>query len=182
MELLAEIKDGDVRHKVDVKNREASRVVLFDQNALIPLLFVSKCGYHKLPGGGIKKGESRKKALIREVREEAGCLIEIVCDIGKIIEYRAQYNLLQVSYCYIAGVLAKGVPDFTERELKQGFQVKWMSLDESIETVAQDKPRNYEGEFVKKRDIIFLNKAKQYISEFDLALCINKVQDSDKFI
>jgi len=49
--------------------REAARAVLFDDDDNIPLLFVAKHHYHKLPGGGIDDGENKEDALIRECRE-----------------------------------------------------------------------------------------------------------------
>jgi hypothetical protein len=55
MELLKEI--SDYKASVDeskIKLREASRAVLFDENDMIPLLYVSKYTYHKLPGGGVE--------------------------------------------------------------------------------------------------------------------------------
>ena len=60
MELLKEIKDKKFpEDESTLKIREASRAILFDENDLIPLLFVSKYNYHKLPGGGIDEGEDK---------------------------------------------------------------------------------------------------------------------------
>jgi len=49
MELLKEIFDAPIENK-NYATREAARAVIFDENNLIPLLFVSKYNYHKLPG------------------------------------------------------------------------------------------------------------------------------------
>lgn len=164
MELLKEIKDKDFPgDESTLKIREASRAVLFDENALIPLLFVSKYNYHKIPGGGIDYGEDRAKALIREVKEEVGSEIEITGEVGQIIEFRSKWNLKQTSYCYSGKVISKGDPDFTEKELRQGFKLVWLSLDEAISKVENDRPRNYEGSFIQKRDIVFLKKAKRML-------------------
>lgn len=162
MEILKEIKDKEFpSDESTLRIREASRAVLFDENNLIPLLFVSKYNYHKLPGGGIDADEDRATALVREVKEEVGSKIEVTGEVGQVIEFRSKFNLKQISYCYIGKVISKGNPDFTEEELSQGFKIVWLSLDEAISKVENDKPENYEGVFIQKRDIIFLKKVQQ---------------------
>ena len=163
MELLKEIKDREIEDESNLKLREASRAVLFDEDSLIPLLFVSKYNYHKLPGGGIDEGEDIKEALVREVLEETGCKIKIDKEIGKIIEFKSKLNVKQISYCYFGKVISKGEPNFTEKELSQGFKVIWLSLDEAISKITNDKPNNYEGSFIQKRDLVFLQKANELL-------------------
>ncbi|MBI5392090.1 NUDIX domain-containing protein [Candidatus Woesearchaeota archaeon] len=161
MELLKEIKDKEwPKDESTLKIREAARAVLFDENGLIPILFVSNYNYHKLPGGGIDKGEDRSQALIREVLEEVGSEIEVDGEVGKIIEFRSQFNFKQISYCYIGKIISKGKASFTEEELSNGFKIVWLPLNEAISKVENDKPTNYEGSFIQKRDIIFLKKVE----------------------
>jgi hypothetical protein len=54
----------------------------------------------------------------------------------------------------------KGSPDFTEKEIEQGFEIVWVGLDEAIEIINKDMPDNYEGKFIKIRDLCFLEEAK----------------------
>lgn len=164
MELLGEIKDDEYpEDKSILEIRHASRAIIFDENNLIPLLFVARYNYHKLPGGGIEEGESRVDALLREIREEAGCEMEAAAEIGEVLEFRSKWNLKQTSYCYLGKVVKKGEPDFTEKELKNGFQLIWVSLDEAISLLEKDKPEDYEGGFIQKRDLILLKKAKEVV-------------------
>lgn len=164
MKLLREIKDKPFPKNKKVGFRQASRAILFDNNHLIPILFVSKESYHKLPGGGIEEGEDKMQALVREALEETGCEIEVTGEIGKIEEYRSEFNLTQISYCYLGRVTKKGKPNFEQSEIDEGFKLVWLTLDEAIETLKNDKPQNYEGGFIQKRDLTFLKMAKEIIN------------------
>jgi hypothetical protein len=61
MKLLREIKDKDFDKVSGWKLRGASRAVLFDSKGLVPLLFVSKHNYYKLPGGGMIRVKINQK-------------------------------------------------------------------------------------------------------------------------
>ena len=137
--------------------RKAARSVAFNDENKIAILNVSRYNYHKLPGGGIEDGEDIYEALRREMLEEVGANIEVTGEIGTIIEYRNKFELLQISYCYKANIVGELMStNFTDKELSGGFMLEWRTLDEAIEMLKSDKPANYEGEFIIKRDLEFL--------------------------
>lgn len=165
MKLLLTIKDSPLTKEKTPTKRSAARAVLLDKEGLIPLLFVSKLNYHKLPGGGIEQGEDKFKALAREVYEETGCEAQVCGEVGEIVEFRSEWNLLQISYCYWGKITKKGTPKFTEEERQEGFQLLWVGLPEAISLIKNDNPDDYEGKFIVERDLKFLEAAKKLIKK-----------------
>jgi 8-oxo-dGTP diphosphatase len=150
---------------VDTSNfrkREAARAVVTDSAGKVALLHVGLYSYHKLPGGGIDEGEDIPTALERELLEEIGCKAEVTGEVGEIIEYRNQFELEQTSYCFTATQVGeKGKPDFTDKELREQFSIVWAdNIDNAITLLEQDEPTNYEGKFIKVRDLALLRAAK----------------------
>ena len=170
MELLNEIYNKDITGEetatsIPYNLRKASRSIVSNENNQIALLYVSKHKYHKLPGGGVENSENIKEALKREVMEEVGVNVLIRDEIGTIIEYRDEFKQLQISYCFFSKVIGEiNTPSFTESELSNGFQLKWVTLDEAIVLLSNDTPDDYVGKFNKKRDLTFLNTAKKIIT------------------
>jgi 8-oxo-dGTP pyrophosphatase MutT (NUDIX family) len=143
------------------RKRRASRGVVFDENDLVAVLHVSNYNYYKLPGGGIEEGEERGEAFRRECIEEIGREVEIVKELGEIIEYRSQFPVHQTSSCFIGKTVGEAkATAFTEHEISQGFKEPlWVSLEEAYKLVSESIPTDYEGGFIKERDTFILAKA-----------------------
>lgn len=156
MKLLLEIRDKPGKI---IKERTAARAVLIKGNQLA-ILNVTKEGYHKLPGGGVEKGETVKEALAREMLEETGCTIKIIGELGKTIEYRCKYGLKQTSFCFVAQVMREGKPDFDEGEQKAGYSLEWTDIDTALKLIGGEHPDDYEGKFIVQRDLAFLKAFK----------------------
>lgn len=167
MPLLETIKDKDLgldNPAPDIYlERGASRAVVFDLDNNVALLHSTKSHYHKLPGGGLEKGESVEDALRRELLEEIGCNIKNIRELGIIEEYRNKFELHQTSYCFIADLDGeKGPSNLTESEMEDAFETVWLSLDDAIKTLKGEvNVDHYEGKFIHRRDLAFLQSAKQ---------------------
>lgn len=168
MQLLDTLRESDVfpnRQDVDpssFSHREAARAVVYDSHGRVVLLHVATFNYHKLPGGGIEEGEDIKRALTRELLEEIGCEVTITGKVGDVVEYRDQQKMKQTSYCFTAQQIGTPQkPTFTEKELADGMSVVWMpDIDAAISVLSSDKPTNYAGHFITKRDLNLLKTAR----------------------
>ncbi|EKD61984.1 MAG: NUDIX hydrolase [uncultured bacterium] len=154
--------------KKEVKSyptREAVRAIVFDNDGKIALLHVVKSKYYKLPGGGIEKGEDKKRALKRECQEEVGSEIEILDEIGSIVEYRKIFKLKQISYCYLAKLKGnKGNPSFTDEEVEGNFEPVWLSLEDALQAISKNVATSIEGSaYIVPRDTVFLEESRKYL-------------------
>ncbi|NUM25269.1 MAG: NUDIX domain-containing protein [Candidatus Buchananbacteria bacterium] len=162
MKLLATLNLDQVSEKVfaNYQTRRAVRAIVFDEQGNLALLDVTKLHYHKLPGGGVEKDETDLEALARECREEIGCDIKVISDVGRIVEIRKKFKLKQESICYLAKVDGpKRQPAFTAKERRDGFAVLWCSPTSALSILAADRIMDYHGQNVNKRDSLFLKTA-----------------------
>ena len=175
MKLLLTIRNQDINPQSPVINnknfkvREASRAVVMNDKGECVLLKVGLHNYHKLPGGGVESGEDVLIALRRELLEEIGCKVTVIAEVGTIIEYRDEFKLKQTSHCFLAKQVGSQVPSSLEQEeIAENFkEVKVSDIDSAIKLLEQDIPNNYEGEFIKIRDLEFLKIAKILVDEKD---------------
>lgn len=166
MKLLAELSEGSVgldggfeRLKSDYTLRKSARAILLDTSGKMATQYLEKYTFHKLPGGGVDDGESVEKALRREILEEVGCDLKITRPIGVVIEYRNKYKLLHISYCYLAEVVGTvGQPKLEAEEIEEGQVTLWLDPKEALKKMKTDVPGKYEGSFILKREIAFLEE------------------------
>lgn len=170
MKLLKTIRDVDVfggaTNNPILKERNAARAVVIDEKSnKLGMVYVSKFDYYKIPGGGIEENENIEEALDRECMEEIGRHIDVIDEIGIITEYREKHNLKQDSFCYLAKTTSDQFkPNFTEDEIGEGFQLIWIGLNEAIEKQKNCKPKDYQGAFIKVRELTFLEEAKKKLN------------------
>jgi 8-oxo-dGTP pyrophosphatase MutT (NUDIX family) len=147
-----------------IEPRSTTRVVIFDENNNVALeVFTGNDGdlVYCMIGGGIDEGESVEQALAREAREEAGCILKNIEELG-IIEERGIGNkvgdrCVQTNYCFIAEVDGeKRKSTFTNEELARGYHCVWLPLDDAI-----TKLRAQHIGFMTRRTLFLLEEAKR---------------------
>lgn len=139
MRLLKEIyRKNDINLLGEMIFREAVRGIIKNKNELL-MVYSSKDGDYKFPGGGVDAGETCEEALGREIREECGAKLTKICsEFGKTIEYdipiEKEYEVFKmISYYYICEVdpiLEEQLLDEYEEEL--GFKPVWIDIESAI--------------------------------------------------
>lgn len=116
--------------------REAVRAIVLE-NSKILLIHSKLNGDYKLPGGGIEEGETLKEALVREVQEEAGIIVEAEKEVLRVMEYdEGQFDDCDVfkmlSIYYKCKAVEETQQNLDSYELEIGFIPEWVNIDEAI--------------------------------------------------
>ena len=171
MKLIKDIVHEGISNFSHDEERKTVRVVLFDDNNLIALLYLKKYDFYMLPGGGIDEGETPEQAAKREAREETGCSCEITHNLGVIKESNSKHNYFAASFCFVADVKReKGEPSYTDEECSEETHVQWHSLHKALSLIEnqvidsaffKDERATAISRLVRERDVVLLNEVNK---------------------
>lgn len=98
---------------------------------------VRAAGSYYLPGGGIDAGESPEATLAREGREECGCAMRIIREIGPAVQHvttsSGRHFAKQCRY-YLAEFVAGGWGKPSE----ENYELEWISMRDALKVLALD--------------------------------------------
>lgn len=150
--------------------RFGARGIVINKDNKIAILNKQLKNEFKLVGGGIEEGENPKLAFKREVKEEAGCNIEIIEEMGTIEEVKSHDNFKQTSYLFVAKVVGEiGTPQYTQKEIDEGSKILWLSLDDAMDKIKESENQLlaskyesvYHTKFIVRRDYEILKYYKE---------------------
>ncbi len=161
----------DNKEGIVFEDRITGKAIIFDQYNNIALVANKVNSYRLLPGGGVETGESIENGIMRECKEEIGCIVDSLSYVGTTEDYRNRDKKHCISHCYSGRVVGeKGELKLTESEKSNGLHVVWVSLDEAISILSSELQMLKEGkvEFYNTgynilRDHIFLVEFKNNI-------------------
>ncbi len=138
--------------------RRCSRGIV-EKDGKIAIMHVTNLGFYKLPGGGIKFGETNEQGFVREVSEEVGASVKISSNPGAVIEWRDGFKLLQISYVYFSKVVGDiNKNKLEEDEKADGFSLIWVDPAQALTLVSSGKRDDYESNFIIIRDAAILEE------------------------
>lgn len=116
-------------------------------------------------GGGVEGGEELESAIKRELREELGAEVEVLCKLGVVSDY---YNLIHrhnINNFYLCRVLSFGEKSLTEDEI-ECFHLSTLRL--SYEDAIDEYDQNLTsmlGRIIRNRELPILKRAKEILDK-----------------
>ena len=114
-------------------------------------------------GGGVERGENLLEAVKRELKEELGAEVEILCKIGVVSDY---YNLIHrhnINNYYLCKAKSFGDTHMTQDEIER-FHLSTLKL--SYEEAVSEYERCLDsslGKLIANRELPILRRAKELL-------------------
>ena len=114
-------------------------------------------------GGGVESGEPLEVAILRELKEELGVEVDVICKIGVVSDY---YNLIHrhnINNYYLCRVISFGDKNLTDDEINC-FHLSTLRL--SFEDAVAEYERCTDsrlGRLLKNREMPILLRAKEIL-------------------
>ena len=149
--------------------RQITRAIVFDDLGYFYFVRVErdddfgKATLIETAGGGVERGEDLERAIHREIKEELGAEIDVVCRLGVVED---NYNLIHrhnVNHYYLCKVRSFGERHLTKDEA-ESFHLSTLKL--SYEEAWQEyktRATTKLGRLIAAREMPILQRAKEIL-------------------
>ena len=168
-EIELELCDNEWEFNAITHDRQIVRAIVFDNDGYFYFVRVDRdddfgrAVYIETAGGGVEEGEDLKIAILRELQEELGVNVDVLCKIGIVSDY---YNLIHrhnINNYYLCRALSFGDKHMTDDEIHQ-FHLSTIKLTYDEAVAEYEKGRETPlGRIVYNRELPILLRAKEIL-------------------
>lgn len=170
-EIFMELQDSEWDFTYTDHDRQIVRAIVFDENGYYYFVRAmrdddfGKAELIETSGGGVENGEDLTNAIKRELKEELGAEVEIICKIGVVSDY---YNLIHrhnINNYYLCKLSSFGDKHLTKDEV-ECFHLSTLKMD--YESAIKEYERCADtklGRLIANRELPILKFAKEIIEE-----------------
>lgn len=114
-------------------------------------------------GGGVEEGESTEEAIHRELKEELGVKVEVLCKIGLVSDYYNQIHRHNLNHYYLCQIKSFGETEMTPEEQEE-FQLSTlkMTYEEAVSEYQKCASKPW-GALLANRELPVLEWAKEWL-------------------
>lgn len=160
MDLICRITDEDLGEKsyrmIDPIIRYASRGIVLNSDGKIAIFNKQKMNQYKLPGGGLEDKEDFDDAFLREVREETGCNVKIIQELGITEELKSQDNFMQISHVFVGKVIEDTKRlGLTDKEKAEGGNILWEEPKTALELISSSYEKLIASKYEPNKESVY---------------------------
>lgn len=167
--LNIELQDDQWDFEYTDHDRNIARAIVFDDDGYFYFVRAErdddfgKATLIETSGGGVEEGEDLETAIKRELKEELGATVEVICKLGVVSDY---YNLIHrhnINNYFLCKIISWGDKDLTEDEIKQfHLSTLKMTYEEAVKEY-EFRSTTRLGKLVANRELPVLHSAKNIL-------------------
>ena len=168
-ELYFEYQDTEWPLEFISHDRRIARGIVYDDNGNFYFMratrddLFGKATHIETPGGGVEEGEDLEEAVRRELSEELGVEVEIICKLGLVSDYYNVIHRHNLTNYYLCRVVSFGEKHMTEDEISVfHLSTIQMTYDEAV-SAYEKYAESAIGRLIARRELPMLKRAKEII-------------------
>ena len=171
-ELLIELQDTEWPFEYTDHDRRITRAIVYDDEGYLYFVRIERdddfgrATLIETSGGGVETGEDLNSAIKRELKEELGAEVDVVCKIGIVSDY---YNLIHrhnLNNYFLCKIVSFGDKHLTRDEIED-FHLSTLKLTYEEAVNEYEKRRETKlGRLIANRELPILKHAKELYEEY----------------